>query len=132
MGQQCGDRRVLGTIRARSRTLASIFAPCASEASAPTAISTFSSVTAPPRPPTPRLPTIYGMACLRLQGMSAGPSGALWLSLSQIGPGGFIERGASLLEKHYVVLAGEVTVVTDDGEAVFGLWDSVRLAVSSP
>jgi len=83
-------------------------------------------------PAYPAPPDHHGMACLRLQGMSAGPSGALWLSLSQIEPGGFIERGASPLEKHYVVLAGEVTVVTDDGEAVLGLWDSVRLAVSSP
>ena len=43
-------------------------------------------------------------------------------------PGGSIERGASPLEKHYVVLSGEVTIVTDDGEAALGPWDSVRLA----
>ena len=61
-------------------------------------------------------------------GLNAGPSQALWVGLSQIEPGGSIERGASPLEKHYVVLAGEVTVLTDDGEAVLGMWDSVCLA----
>ena len=70
----------------------------------------------------------HGMGCLRLQGLNAGPSETLWVGLSQIEPGGSIERGASPLEKHYVVLAGEVTILTDDGEAVLGQWDSVCLA----
>ena len=79
-------------------------------------------------PAYPAPPDHHGMACLRLQGMNAGPSSALWVGVSQIEPGGSIERGASPLEKHYVVLAGEVTVLTDDGTAVLGQWDSVRLA----
>ena len=79
-------------------------------------------------PAYPAPPDHHGMSCLRLQGMNAGPSSALWVGVSQIEPGGRIERGASPLEKHYVVLAGEVTVLTDEGEAVLGQWDSVRLA----
>ena len=70
----------------------------------------------------------HGMRCLRLQGHEAGPAAALWLGVSVLEPGGHIDRGASPLEKHYVVLAGEVTMVTDAGEAVLGVWDSVRLA----
>ncbi len=50
------------------------------------------------------------------------------MGVSQVEPGGAIERGASPLEKHYLVLSGEVTIVTDDGEALLGPWDSVRLA----
>ncbi len=69
----------------------------------------------------------HGMSCLRLQGLNAGPSDSLWVGVSRIEPGGRIDRGASPLEKHYVVLAGEVTIVTDAGEAVLGQWDSVRL-----
>ena len=79
-------------------------------------------------PPYPAPPDHHGMTCLRLQGHNAGPSRALWLGVSQVAPGGSIERGASPLEKHYVVLSGQVTMVTDGGEAVLGPWDSVRLA----
>ena len=79
-------------------------------------------------PPYPVPSDHHGMACLRLQGMNAGPSTSLWVGVSQIEPGGRIDRGASPLEKHYVVLAGEVTFVTDAGETVLGAWDSVRLA----
>ncbi len=79
-------------------------------------------------PPYPAPPDHHGMTCLWLQGHDAGPSQALWMGVSQVGPGGSIERGASPLEKHYVVLSGEVTIVTGDGEAALGPWDSVCLA----
>jgi len=73
-------------------------------------------------------PDHHAMRCLRLQGHEAGPASALWLGLSHILPGGGITLGASPLEKHYVVLEGLVTVVTETGEATLGRWDSVRLA----
>lgn len=68
------------------------------------------------------------MRCLRLQGREAGPSDSLWLGLSHLLPGGHTGLDASAVEKHYVVLEGEVTVVTDDGEATLRAWDSCRLA----
>lgn len=79
---------------------------------------------APPYVP----PNHYDMRCLRLQGREAGPSEALWLGLSHILPGGCTSLEASAVEKHYVVLEGAVTVVTEDGEATLQAWDSCRLA----
>jgi hypothetical protein len=76
-------------------------------------------------------PDHHGMTCLRLQGHEAGPASALWLGLSHILPGGGITLGASPLEKHYIVLDGAVTVITETGEtgeATLSRWDSVRLA----
>ncbi|OWW21185.1 cupin domain-containing protein [Noviherbaspirillum denitrificans] len=68
------------------------------------------------------------MHCLRLQGHEAGPSDTLWLGVSHILPGGGTTLDASTVEKHYVVLDGEVVVVTEDGEAVLHKHDSCRLA----
>ena len=73
-------------------------------------------------------PNHSGMRCLRLQGHAAGPASALWLGCSMIEPGGAIALGASPLEKHYVVLEGEVVFRTGAQEAALGRWDSVRLA----
>lgn len=68
------------------------------------------------------------MRCLRLQGHEAGPSQALWIGLSHLLPGGHTGFDASPLEKHYVVLDGAVTVITEEGERTLGVWDSCRLA----
>jgi uncharacterized cupin superfamily protein len=76
---------------------------------------------------TPQAPHI-DMRCLRLQGHEAGPSDKLWLGLSHLLPGGHTSLDGSAVEKHYVVLEGEVTVVTEDGEATLKAWDSCRLA----
>jgi uncharacterized cupin superfamily protein len=73
-------------------------------------------------------PNHTGMHCLRLQGREAGPSDALWLGLSHLLPGGHTSLEASAVEKHYVVLHGAVTVITDDGAVTLGVWDSCRLA----
>jgi uncharacterized cupin superfamily protein len=74
----------------------------------------------------------HDMRCLRLQGHEAGPATQLWLGVSQILPGGHTSLAPSPLEKHYVVLEGEVTVVAEqDGrreEARLGPYDSCRLA----
>jgi quercetin dioxygenase-like cupin family protein len=70
----------------------------------------------------------FEMNCVRLQGHEAGPSDTLWLGVSTIEPGGGTSADASPVEKHYVVLEGEVTVVTDAGETVLRKHDSCRLA----
>lgn len=69
-----------------------------------------------------------GMHCLRLQGHEAGPSDALWLGVSIILPGGHTSLDASPMEKHYVVLEGEVCIRTPDEFVTLGQFDSVRLA----
>jgi mannose-6-phosphate isomerase-like protein (cupin superfamily) len=65
---------------------------------------------------------------LRLQGWEASRSEGFWVGLSHFLPGGGCERDATPLEKVYVVVEGEVTVVTDDGEQTLRRFDSCRLA----
>ena len=78
--------------------------------------------------PVYEAPNHFAMRCLRLQGHEAGPSQSLWLGLSIIEPGGYTSLNASPLEKHYVVLDGELTLVSElDGittEAVLHPQDS--------
>jgi hypothetical protein len=82
--------------------------------------------------PTYVAPNHFDMHCLRLQGHEAGPSQTLWMGVSQIAPGGHTSLDASPLEKHYVVLEGEVTLVSErDGvrtEAVLRCHDSACFA----
>jgi len=77
-------------------------------------------------------PNHFDMQCLRLQGHEAGFSQALWMGVSLLAPGGHTSLEASLLEKHYVVLEGEVTLVSElDGvrkEAALRRFDSACFA----
>ncbi len=77
-------------------------------------------------------PNHHGMRCLRLQGREAGPAEQLWLGVSIIAPGGHTSLDASPIEKHYVVLAGELTIVSELAgrvtEANLRLHDSCRIA----
>ena len=73
-------------------------------------------------------PNHEAMHCLRLQGHEAGPSESLWLGVSHILPGGGTTLDASPIEKHYVVLEGSVTVITEGGEVTLEKHDSCRLA----
>jgi quercetin dioxygenase-like cupin family protein len=70
----------------------------------------------------------FQMTCVRLQGHEAGPAESLWLGVSTLEPGGHTLLDGSPVEKHYVVLEGELTVQTDDGETVLRKHDSCRLA----
>ena len=70
----------------------------------------------------------FDMVGLRLQGFDASPSGAFWVGLSHILPGGGAESAASPLERVYVVVSGEVTVTTEAGETTLRPMDSCRLA----
>ncbi|MEY3888313.1 MAG: hypothetical protein RL650_2405 [Pseudomonadota bacterium] len=63
--------------------------------------------------PEYKAPNHFDMTCLRLQGHEAGPSKALWMGVSQIQPGGHTGLDGSPMEKHYVVLSGEVTLVSE-------------------
>jgi glyoxylate utilization-related uncharacterized protein len=45
-------------------------------------------------------------------------------------PAGGCEHDATPLEKVYVILDGEVTVITDGGEATLATYDSVYLAAN--
>jgi hypothetical protein len=60
-----------------------------------------------------KAPNHFDMKCLRLQGHEAGPSQTLWMGVSQIQPGGHTTLDGSPVEKHYVVLEGEVTLVSE-------------------
>lgn len=66
----------------------------------------------------------FDMAGLRLQGAAGDPAS---ISLSYFLPGGGAERSASASDKYYVVLDGEITVVTDAGEETLSRLDSCRL-----
>lgn len=73
-------------------------------------------------------PKHHDMRALRLQGFDASDAHGFWVGLSHFLPGGGAELDATPLEKVYVVLDGEVTVITDDGEATLGALDSCWLA----
>ncbi len=73
-------------------------------------------------------PKHHGMTAFTLQGKEASANEHFWVGLSLFLPGGGAERAASATEKVYVVLDGEITVVTDDGETVLGPGDSCRIA----
>jgi uncharacterized cupin superfamily protein len=73
-------------------------------------------------------PRHHDVTAFRLQGFTVSPTEAFWVGLSHYEPGGSAERDASETEKVYVVLDGEITVITDDGEAVLGPLDSCYLA----
>ncbi|HEV3105336.1 MAG TPA: cupin domain-containing protein [Trinickia sp.] len=68
------------------------------------------------------------MRCLRLQGKEAGPASHLWLGASLIEPGGSTSFSAASVEKHYVVLEGEIQVRTEGGLVTLRRFDSCRLA----
>jgi quercetin dioxygenase-like cupin family protein len=70
----------------------------------------------------------FDMRSLRLQGHDMSPAKGFWVGLSHFLPGGGAERDSTPIEKVYVVLAGEVTVITDSGETTLKPLDSCYLA----
>jgi glyoxylate utilization-related uncharacterized protein len=70
----------------------------------------------------------FNMVGLRLQGFEASPAMNFWVGLSHFLPGGGAESSATPIEKVYVVVSGEVTVVTDGGTETLGPMDSCHLA----
>jgi mannose-6-phosphate isomerase-like protein (cupin superfamily) len=72
-------------------------------------------------------PGHHGMVGLRLQGWEVSETGAFWTGFSQFLPGGGATADATPLEKVYVVIDGELTIITDDGETKLGPLDSCHL-----
>lgn len=72
----------------------------------------------------------YKMEALRLQGLEASDLDSFSCSLSYFLPGGGAERSCSANEKVYVVLDGEVTIITDSGEETLGHLDSCVIGVN--
>ena len=70
----------------------------------------------------------FNMTGLRLQGFDASPAQGFWVGLSHFLPNGGAEGASAPLERVYVVVSGEVTVITDDGETVLRPLDSCHLA----
>ena len=82
--------------------------------------------------PAYEAPNHFDMRCLRLQGKEAGPSVQMWMGMSQILPGGHTGLDDSPMEKLYLVLEGQLHMVSElDGvreEQVLGPYDSCRFA----
>ena len=75
--------------------------------------------------PPKHSPTVHAM---HLQHKNLGSEAPYWVGCSYYLPGAKAEWDASPLHKVYVVLDGELTVATDDGEATLHPMDSVYLA----
>ncbi|PZU21346.1 MAG: cupin [Shinella sp.] len=70
----------------------------------------------------------FGMVALRLQGEAASDCHFASLGLSHFLPGGGAQESASNIEKLYVVVSGEITVVTENDRTVLRELDSCLLA----
>jgi quercetin dioxygenase-like cupin family protein len=73
-------------------------------------------------------PGHFDVRTLRLQGGEASPTENFTVGLSVFLPAGGCEMSTTPLEKVYVVVEGEVTILTDEGEATLGPLDSIYLA----
>lgn len=73
-------------------------------------------------------PGHFDMVGLRLQGHEASKTDVSWVGFSHFLPGGGAQSSASMIEKIYVAIAGEITVITDEGEFILGPLDSCCLA----
>jgi quercetin dioxygenase-like cupin family protein len=77
---------------------------------------------------TYQAPGHFDVRTLRLQGADATPVENFTVGLSVFLPAGGCEMSTTPLEKVYVVVEGEVTIITESGEATLGPLDSVYLA----
>lgn len=73
-------------------------------------------------------PRHHGMSTLRLQGAEASAAQEFTVGMSVTLPGGGAEHSASPRDRVYVVIEGQLTVVTDEGETVLSKLDSVWIA----
>ncbi|RAI45969.1 cupin domain-containing protein [Rhodoplanes roseus] len=70
----------------------------------------------------------HAMVGLQLQGGAESATEAFTCGLSHFLPGGGAEMSASAAEKLYIVVSGEVTVLTEAGTVTLGPLDSCHLA----
>jgi quercetin dioxygenase-like cupin family protein len=73
-------------------------------------------------------PGHFDVRTLRLHGADASPVENFTVGLSVFLPAGGCEMSTTPLEKVYVVVEGEVTIITESGEATLGPLDSIYLA----
>jgi quercetin dioxygenase-like cupin family protein len=73
-------------------------------------------------------PNHHDCIALRLQGWDVSAVTQFWVGLSHFLPGGGCEFEAGRLEKVYLVVEGEITITTDDGETTLGPLDSCHIA----
>ena len=73
-------------------------------------------------------PNHRGVVGLRLQGFEEGGPKNQWVGYSQFLPGGGAGPDAAPIEKVYVVLQGEMTVIVNGAETVLGPMDSCTIA----
>lgn len=66
----------------------------------------------------------FGMTAMRLQGKGVTELPDYWVGFSTFLPGGGAETSAAPTGKVYVVLEGEMTVTTAEGDTVLGKYDS--------
>jgi glyoxylate utilization-related uncharacterized protein len=69
----------------------------------------------------------FGMSAMRLQGQGVSGLEDYWVGFSTFLPGGGADKGAAPTGKVYVVLEGEITVKTADGDTELGQFDSCYL-----
>ena len=70
----------------------------------------------------------FDMKGFRMQGFDASDTENFWVGLSYFLPGGRTTHSATPIEKVYVGIEGERTVITDDGEDNLRPMDSCYLA----
>lgn len=70
----------------------------------------------------------HDVTAQRLQGFDVSDVTAFWVGLSHYAAGAYAERDAGGTEKVYVMLEGELTVITDSADAVLGPLDSCYIA----
>ena len=70
----------------------------------------------------------FDMIGFRMQGFDASDTENFWVGLSYFLPGGGTTHSATPIEKVYVGIEGELTVITDDGEDNLRPMDSCYLA----
>jgi hypothetical protein len=73
-------------------------------------------------------PNHRGVVGLRLQGFEEGGPTNQWLGFSQFLPGGGAGPDSTPIEKVYLVLEGEMTVIIGGVETVLGPMDSCTIA----
>ncbi|MCA8888369.1 MAG: cupin domain-containing protein [Parvularculaceae bacterium] len=74
-----------------------------------------------------KAPNHFECASLRLQGFEASNSENFWVGLSHFLPGGGCTMEATPLEKVYVVVSGEITVITKGERETLGVHDSCHI-----
>lgn len=73
-------------------------------------------------------PNHRDMRGLRLQGYEPGGPANQWVGLSHFLPGGGAGPDATPIEKVYIVVKGEITIIVDGDETLLGPLDSCTIA----